>query len=79
MGVVRTSVMKWKIFSKNLPTDLNLNGPTCLLLKSVGIGSTVIATVTLSRIATVSWDQLHYYNGSGSISYQWYEDLMALP
>ena len=62
------------IYQRNLPTDLELNGPTLSFTENpVGIGSTVTGSVTLSGIATVSWASTTPPS-FGTISYQWYED-----
>ena len=62
------------IYQRNLPTDLELNGPFISFTEQpVGIGSTVTGSVTLSGIATVSWATTTP-SSFGTISYQWYED-----
>jgi len=61
------------IYQRNLPTDLELNGPILSFIEQpVGIGSTVTGSVTLSGIATVSWATTTP-SSFGTISYQWYE------
>lgn len=61
------------IYQRNLPTDLELNGPILSFTEQpVGIGSTVTGSVTLSGIATVSWATTTP-SSFGTISYQWYE------
>ena len=62
------------IYQRNLPTDLELNGPFISFTEQpVGVGSTVTGSVTLSGIATVSWGSTEP-SSIGTISYQWYED-----
>ena len=62
------------IYQRNLPTDLELNGPFISFAEQpVGTGDTVTGSVTLSGIATVSWGSTEP-SSIGTISYQWYED-----
>ena len=62
------------IYQRNLPTDLELNGPFISFAEQpVGTGDIVTGSVTLSGIATVSWGSTEP-SSIGTISYQWYED-----
>ncbi len=62
------------IYQRNLPTDLELNGPTLSFTEHpVETSGTVAGSVTLSGIATVSWSPTRTPDSFGTISYQWYE------
>ena len=64
-------------YYKTIPTELDLNGPILSFsTQPVGVGSTVTGSVTLTGIATATFpnDAIN----SGTISYRWYKNNVAL-